>query len=113
MEYYAMYNSICPGCGEMIVEGDAIHAYRKRWYHAACDHEVSYSPPLWDGTHRGVRADVQQRHERILKAQRMRPYMSVRELAEYLGISKSTVHRVLQEQAREARAGAFRALTQQ
>lgn len=125
MNLIAMYESICPSCGWQIVPGDEIHAYRKQWYHSACQHNTSNIPPSWDRTaHVKQRPEAQERAERILKAKRRQPWMSIRELADYTGESKSTVGRVLkdaweqQEQARphvsrEEVFGRMRSLAQQ
>ena len=96
----AMRETICPGCGTTIDRGQSIQPYAKLWYHHACRPERKTFP---DGTVGRMTVDqwgnaetVQQRDADIRKTKQLRPYMSVRELAEYMGISKSTVGRALQ-----------------
>lgn len=87
MEMIATKETVCPGCGRYIEKGQYIQPYGGQWYHSTCDF-----PRLGQG---GVSRHVQQRNERIKKYHSIHHWMSIRELAEYLGESKSTVHRVL------------------
>ena len=93
MEIEASKQTVCSSCGQYIEIGDTIVPYAGVWIHSTCDF-----PRLGQG---GISAHVQrvqQRNERIKKYHRIHPYMSVRELSEYLAIPKSTVHRVLAQQ---------------
>ena len=107
MEVIAEKVTVCPGCNGYITPGQDIVPYDGAWYHASCD----FNPRF--GASGGVSASVQrraERNERIRKAARKYPAFSTRDIADHLGLSKSTVHRVLQEQAQASRQAAFRAL---
>ena len=106
MEVIAEKKSVCPYCGWDVESGDTIRPYAGIWYHSQCWHELDF-PAI--GTSE-VSAEKQKRAERIKKYRLRYPEYSVRDLAEYLGYSKSTVARVLQQQARLSRQAASAAL---